>query len=89
MANVMVSMKIFPEDVTVSLDQLKEEIKGKLPPDVSVKKFGEEPVAFGLMAIIAHMLVPEDKPGELDKVENTIRSIKGVSNIEIFMMQRW
>jgi translation elongation factor aEF-1 beta len=89
MANVMVSMKIFPEDVTVSLDQLKEEIKRSLPQDVSVKKFGDEPVAFGLVAIIAHILVPEDKAGEMEKVENAIRSLKGVSNIEIFMMQRW
>jgi elongation factor 1-beta len=89
MANVMVSMKIFPEDVTIDLNQLKEQIKKSLPQDVSVRKFGEEPIAFGLVAIIAHILVPEDKEGELEKVENAIRSIKGVSNIETFMMQRW
>ncbi len=89
MANVLVSMKIFPEDITVDREQLKEEIKRRLPQDASVRKFGEEPIAFGLVALIAHILVPEDKADELEKVETAIRSIKGVSNIETFMMQRW
>jgi translation elongation factor aEF-1 beta len=89
MANVMVSMKIFPEDVTVDLNQIREEIKRSLPQDVSVRKFGEEPIAFGLVALIAHILIPEEKSGELENVESAIRSIKGVSNIETFMMQRW
>jgi len=85
----MVSMKIFPEDVTIDLNQLREQIKKSLPKDVSVHKFAEEPIAFGLVALIAHVLVPEDKSGELEKVESAIRSIKGISNIETFMMQRW
>ena len=89
MRNVMVSMKIFPEDVTIDLNQLKEEIEKSLPQEVSVYKFLEEPIAFGLVALIAHILVPEEKPGEMEKVENTIKNIKGVSNIETFMMQRW
>ena len=89
MTNVMVSMKIFPEEVTVDLNHLREQIKKSLPQDVSVRKFGEEPIAFGLVAIIAHVLVPEDKSGELEKVETAIKNIKGVSNLETFMMQRW
>jgi translation elongation factor aEF-1 beta len=89
MANVMVSMKIFPEDVTIDLNQLREQIKKSLPQDVSVRKFAEEPIAFGLIALIAHILVPEEKSGEMEKVESAIKSIKGVSNIETFMMQRW
>jgi translation elongation factor aEF-1 beta len=89
MRNVMVSMKIFPEDVTIDLNQLREKIKTSLPQEVSVYKFLEEPIAFGLVALIAHILVPEEKSGEMEKVENTIKNIKGVSNIETFMMQRW
>jgi translation elongation factor aEF-1 beta len=89
MRNVMVSMKIFPEDVTIDLNQLREEIKKSLPQEVSVYKFLDEPIAFGLVALIAHILVPEEKSGEMEKVENTIKNIKGVSNIETFMMQRW
>jgi translation elongation factor aEF-1 beta len=82
-------MKIFPEDITVDLNQLREQIKKNLPKDVSVRKFAEEPIAFGLIALIAHVLMPEEKSGELEKVESAIKNIKGVSNIETFMMQRW
>jgi translation elongation factor aEF-1 beta len=89
MANVLVSVKIFPTDITVNLEQLKQQIEKSLPKDSSVRKFAEEPIAFGLNALIAHILIPEDKSGELEKIENTLRRIEGVSNIETFMMQRW
>jgi len=89
MTNVLVSMKIFPTDITIDLNQLKQQIEKSLPKDSSVKRFAEEPIAFGLNVLIAHILIPEDKSGELEKIENTIRRIEGVSNIETFMMQRW
>jgi len=89
MADMLVSMKIFPTDITVDLNQLKQQIEKNLPKDASVRKFAEEPIAFGLNALIAHILMPEDKSDQLEKIENTIRKIEGVSNIETFMMQRW
>jgi len=89
MANVLVSMKIFPTDITVDFNLLKQQIEKSLPKNASVRKFAEEPIAFGLNALIAHILIPEDEPNELEKIENTIRKIEGVSNIETFMMQRW
>jgi len=89
MGNVLVSMKIFPADITVDLNQLKQQIERSLPKDASVRKFVEEPIAFGLNALIAHILIPEDKSGELEKIENALRNIEGVSNIETFMVQRW
>jgi elongation factor 1-beta len=89
MAKVLVSMKIFPEDITIDFDQLKRKIEGIMPQDSKVMRFGEEPIAYGLKALIAHILIPEDKQGELEKIENDIKQIQGVSNIETFMMQRW
>ncbi len=89
MSNMLVSMKIFPNDITVDLNQLKQDIERNLPKDSSVRKFAEEPIAFGLNALIAHIVIPEDKPDSLEKIENTIKQINGVSNVETFMMQRW
>jgi len=88
-AKVLVSMKIFPSDVTVDLKMLKEKIQRELPEGTSVIQFAEEPVAFGLVALIAHVTVPEDKPGVLDEVENKLRKIDEVNNVETFMMRRW
>jgi len=89
MAKMLVSMKIFPEDITIPFDQLKQQIQAIIPQDSKVLRFEEEPIAFGLKALIAHILVPEEKQDELENIENGIRQIQGVSNIETFMMQRW
>jgi len=89
MSKVLVSMKIFPEDIIIDLEQLKQKIEEIMPQDSKVMRFSEEPIAFGLKALIAHILIPEEKQDELEKIENNIRQIQGVSNIETFMMQRW
>jgi len=89
MAKILVSMKIFPEDVTIDFNQLKQKIEESMPKDSKVMRFGEEPIAYGLKALIAHILIPEEKQEELEKIETNIRQIQGVSNIETFMMQRW
>ena len=88
-AKVLASMKIYPTDITVDLQLLKEKIKKELPEDASVLQFAEEPVAFGLVALIAHISVPENKPEVLDEVENKLRKIGEVNNVETFSVQRW
>lgn len=89
MAKMLVSMKIFPEDIVINLEELRKKIEQVIPQDSKVLRFNEEPIAFGLKALIAHILIPEEKQDELEKIENGIREIKGVSNLETFMMQRW
>ena len=89
MAKILVSMKIFPEDITIPLEKLKEQIQAIIPQDSKVLRFDEEPIAYGLSALIAHVLIPEEKQEQLENIENSIRGIQGVSNLETFMMQRW
>jgi translation elongation factor aEF-1 beta len=89
MAKVLVSMKIFPEDITIPLAKLKEQVQAIIPQDSKILRFEEEPIAFGLSALIAHVLIPEEKQEQLENIENSIRGIQGVSNLETFMMQRW
>lgn len=88
MAKVMVSMKIFPTGTDIDLNKLKQKIEKALPADSSVYKFSEEPVAFGLNALVAHITLPEDKSGGLEEIENSIRKIDGVSQIQILMVRR-
>jgi elongation factor 1-beta len=89
MGNMLVSMKIFPEDIIINLEELRKKIEQTIPPDSKVLRFNEEPIAYGLKALIVHIIVPEEKQDALEKIETGIRQIKGVSNIETFMMQRW
>ena len=69
MADVLVSLKVFPSGVEVNREELKQNIEKNLPDFASVLKFEEEPIAFGLVAVIAHILLPEDKSGGIDEVE--------------------
>jgi len=87
-AKVLVSMKIFPTGTEVDFNKLKQAIEKTLPKDASVYGFGEEPIAFGLNALIAHILIPEEKSGSLEEVENNLRNTEGVSQIEIYMVRR-
>jgi len=88
MAKVVVSVKIFPSDITVDLGLLKQKIERSLPEYASVYRFVEEPIAFGLVALIAHIVVPEEKPGGLDEVEKRLRGIDEISEIETIMVRR-
>ncbi len=88
MAKVVVSLKVFPADINVSLDELKKKIEEKLPNYASVYKFEEEPIAFGLVALIAHIVLPENQAGGVDEVEKSIQNIKDVSDIQTIMVRR-
>lgn len=88
MAKVLVSLKIFPSDVTVDLEDLKKKIEDCLPDFASVYKFEEEPVAFGLVAVIAHLLLPEDKAGGLNEVEEALKKVDEIGNLQTLTIQR-
>lgn len=88
MGSVVVSYKIFPVDITVDFDELKKKIENSLPEFASIYGFGKEPIAFGLNALIVHIKIPEDKSGVLDKVEEKIKKISEISQVQPGMVRR-
>jgi translation elongation factor aEF-1 beta len=68
---------------------LKAKIQASLPADSTVQRFEEEPIAFGLVALIAHVLLPEDVEGKMDQVEEAIRSVELVSEIQVQRVVRY
>jgi len=88
LGKIVISFKIFPSEATVDLNLLKEKIKKRLPKFASVHGFAEEPIAFGLSALLAHIILPEDRSGVLDEVESYLLKIKEVSQIETIMVRR-
>jgi elongation factor 1-beta len=89
MAKVLASIKIFPSDANIDLDGLKAKIQASLPAGSTVQRFEEEPIAFGLVALIAHVLLPEDVEGKMDEVEEAIRSVEVVSEIQVQRVVRY
>ncbi|HZY47112.1 MAG TPA: elongation factor 1-beta [Candidatus Bathyarchaeia archaeon] len=84
----MVSLKIFPSDVVADMTGLKNTIKRSLEGRATIYRFDEEPVAFGLVALVAHILVPEEDSGMMDEVERRLKSISGVSEVEVLVSRR-
>lgn len=89
MAKILISYRILPAEVTVDLDKLRTKIKEKLPEYSSVHKFAEEPIAYGLTALIAHIIIPEDKSGVLEELEKALQNISEISQIETQTIHRF
>jgi translation elongation factor aEF-1 beta len=87
MDRVIATIKLYPEDVIIGVNAVKEAVVKALPKDVEVYKFVEEPIAYGLVALIAHLILPETE-GQLDKVENILKGVKGVGQLEVQMIRR-
>ena len=87
MARVLAVVKIFPKTIETNLENLKDEIRKALSSDVTVHSFNEEPIAFGLVALIANILM-EDSTGIIDRVESSLNDLADVSQIEVTRVMR-
>ncbi len=88
MGKVMVSVKIFPSDIIVDMKGFQENIRKTLEGKASIYKFDEEPVAFGLVAVVAHIVMPEDAEGRMDEVEQRLKSLNGISEVQVLVTRR-
>jgi len=88
MGSVIVTYKVFPEDIVKNFDTLKKNIEDKLPKDSTISGYGEEPVAFGLVALLVQVRFPEDQTGLVDEFETALGNIPGVSQVQTVMVRR-
>lgn len=88
MATAGIQFKIMPEGLETDLEELKSNIKKTIETfDSGVfNDVREEPIAFGLKALILTIALSEDE--ESDKVENALSKIEGVSSIELIDYRR-
>jgi elongation factor 1-beta len=88
MGSVIVTYKVFPEDIMENFDDLKKKIEKCLPEFASLEGYGEEPVAFGLKALLVQVRFPEDKTGIVDEFETDLGKVDRVSQVQTLMVRR-
>lgn len=80
MGNVMMVYKIMPEGKETDLERIKREIKKIVEDHGTFKSTREEKVAFGLKAVVAKIVIP-DEGGIVDEIEEDLREIDKVQSV--------
>ena len=87
MGTSAVQFRLMPKDLDVDLKQLTESAKKEI--EKMGGKFSsaeEQPIAFGLKALVISMAYPENK--DIDEVENNLEKIEGVSSVKMIDYRR-
>ncbi len=85
MAEVLLTLKIMPASADTDLEAISESLK-----NVSSGRFNnleKEPIGFGIVALKAGFVVPEEE-GASDKLEEEIKKIEGIGEVEIVASHR-
>ena len=88
MAEVLITLKVMPEDLEVDLEDLASKVIGKIESyggKIKGKEF--QPVAFGLKAVIIKFYIDEAK-GWADENEEELKNIEGVSSVNVEEVRR-
>ena len=89
MAKVIITMKVMPESPDIDLGDLREQIERKINSFAGKgeKRFKEDPIGFGLVALNV-IFVMDEKGESTDKLEEELKKIDGIGSVEVIDMRR-
>ena len=82
MGEVLTTMKIMPDSPDIDLEAIKSTIESSMPEGARIHEISEEPIAFGLVAVILQFIT-EDGEGGSEAVEEMVQAIEGVASFEV------
>ncbi len=87
MGDVAAKIKIMPAGVETDLEALKGRLEAVVPEGAKLRTFSEEPIAFGLKAVIALVLVG-DIEGGTEQVEEAFSAVDEVESVSVVELGR-
>jgi len=87
-SKVLVVVRVNPESTEINLDKMINEIKSRLPSEFQLVKSEKVYVAFGLYIPRLYIVMPEEYEGGTSRIEEVIKSVPGVSSIDIEFVTR-
>ena len=82
-----IKIKIMPISPNANLKEIEKKVKSLIEKNKGRNRdYVEEPIAFGLKAIIAFFEWPEEK--ELEPLEEEIKKIKNINSIQVIDMRK-
>jgi len=82
MGKVAAQLKVMPEDADTDLEKLEESLIAALPEGAELNGSDTQDVAFGLVALIVAVVVPDDEGGT-DAVEEAFADVDGVESVSV------
>ncbi|SNZ05292.1 translation elongation factor 1B (aEF-1B) [Natronoarchaeum philippinense] len=82
MGKVAAAVKVMPQSPDVDLDDLQERLEQSLPEGAKINGVERDDVAFGLVALIPTVIVPDDAGGT-EAVEESFATVDGVESVEV------
>ena len=87
MPKLVARIKILPSESEADIDSIPNVLKQTLPEGFNLLAHTKEPIAFGLYSILADFTL-DDSEGQMDLLEEAIRKIDAVGEIEVINVSR-
>jgi elongation factor 1-beta len=82
MGKVAAKIKVMPNSPDIDLDELQERLEESLPEGAKINGFERDNVAFGLIALLPTVIVPDDAGGT-EAVEEAFMGVDGVESVSV------
>ena len=87
MGKVAARLKVMPQSPEIDLDALQDRLENSLPEGAKISRVDRDDVAFGLVALLPTVIVPDDAGGS-DAVEEAFSEVEGVESVKVEQVGR-
>lgn len=86
--NMVATLKVMPETIDIDLESLKAAITKVVPENMELYKIDEEPIAFGLVALMPMVLMSDKQGGNIDPLQEAFQAVEGVGEVDVTDVRR-